>query len=89
MADYLAGAANPLAACDKGNRLVVIVTLRFQDTGISPDARDEIKTFERVTCLDVNEETGFLTVETEAGDFTFDPKIWHSFVVTAKQIPEP
>lgn len=62
--------------------MIAIVTLRFPDSFALSSERDEIKTYADLLQISVNPETGFLMIGTKAGDFTFDPAIWKSFVVS-------
>lgn len=58
------------------------MTLRFPDPNAHSQERDEVKTYSEVTQIYVQPDTGFLVIITRAGDFSFDPSIWKSFIVS-------
>lgn len=62
--------------------MTAIVTLRFPDQDAHSSERDEIKTYGDLIEISVNPATGFLMISTESGDYSFDPAIWKSFVVS-------
>lgn len=62
--------------------MTVILTLKYADSNLPSGSRDDVKTYDTVVCLDIDAETGFLTIQTESGDFTFDKRVWVSFLVS-------
>jgi hypothetical protein len=62
--------------------LNAIVTLRFPDPTTPKSEREEVRTYSDVICVTIQPATNFLVIQTQNGDFTFDPNIWQTFVVS-------